>query len=155
MGILKPLDLENLHDDAFIGERTAGVVKIKPKISSRSGNSLRLTQQGLDVDLGDIREYTASWTSNARSGANDTRERRLMQISTSGFGSVHLDVILGRRGNHDLATFLDGTPTPNRLIEVQTHDGGFIYMDANSRTIKSRGLNINTRYVVDLVGFFS
>ena len=46
------------------------------------------------------------------------------------------------------------TPSDLDLIEVQTHDGSSIWLNAGSKTIYSCGLKAGTRYIVDIIGFF-
>ena len=44
--------------------------------------------------------------------------------------------------------------TPLELIEFAFADGGTIWIAAKTRNIVANGLKANTRYIVDLVGFF-
>ena len=46
------------------------------------------------------------------------------------------------------------TPSDLDLIEVQTHDGSSIWLNAGIKTIYSSGLKAGTRYIVDIIGFF-
>lgn len=81
-------------------------------------------------------------------------QRRAVTIQ-NGLGVVHIDFkrTSGTRGL--VLTLPDSCPTPSKLIEVQTWDGGSVWLDANSREVQSRGLTANRRYVVDLLGFFN
>ncbi|MGX2956425.1 hypothetical protein ACWIYZ_04955 [Ursidibacter arcticus] len=154
--VSKFIDFENLDESAFVGVQSGSDIKVKPKISNRSGNALTLTPQGLDVNAGgEVREYTCTWTNGARSGANDSRERRLLQVNNSNLGILHLDFIVPRRTVMNMVELPNGAPTPTRLIEVQTRDGGFVWIEANSRIVKTKECQTNTRYVIDLIGFFN
>lgn len=72
------------------------------------------------------------------------------------YGKIHLDfTYLGNNANGGLLfTLPSNAPLPIGLVEVQTHDGGSIYLDNKSKLVKAGVLTKNTRYIVDLIGFF-
>ena len=53
-----------------------------------------------------------------------------------------------------LLTLPSAAPTPIATLEVQTWDGGNVYIDAGARTVQCNGSSANRRYISDLVGFF-
>lgn len=73
------------------------------------------------------------------------------------FGKLHLDfVYIGadKGKGQNLFSFPIGTPLPNGLIEIQTFDGGAIWVGDNQNIVKGGGLTNGVRYVVDLIGFW-
>lgn len=82
--------------------------------------------------------------------------RRKLAIMGS-FGKVHLDFIYtgaDKASGQTLFSFPSGTPLPKGLIEVQTFDGGVIWVGDNRDTVRGGSLTTGTRYIVDLIGFW-
>lgn len=89
-------------------------------------------------------------------GDNDPLEaqRRAVTIQ-DGLGIVHIDFKRTTGTGGLILTLPPRYPTPSKLIEAQTWDGGYVWLDANRREVQRRGLTANRRYVVDLLGFFN
>lgn len=82
-------------------------------------------------------------------------ERHRIQI-LNGIGKIHLDFkAIKDIPNGPLFSLPAGCPKPTDLIEVQTHDAGSIWVGANSGTIYATNLKKDTRYIVDILGFFN
>lgn len=100
-------------------------------------------------------ELVAKWVGQATGGAANRPEWRRSFTVQNGYGQIHLDFKLKSGSGGEIAKLPDDAPTPVRLLEVQTNDGGTVWLDPQQRTIKGGGLKPNTRYIVDLVGYFS
>lgn len=90
-------------------------------------------------------------------GSGDTSERRIATVMNNGFGIIHLDykVTSGSTGSRVIAFLPPECPTPTKLMETQLWDGRSIWIDAGSREVTISSSVLNTRYIVDLVGFFN
>lgn len=90
-------------------------------------------------------------------GSGDTTERRIATVMNNGFGFIHLDykVTSGSTGSRVIAFLPPECPTPTKLMETQLWDGRSIWIDAGSREVTISSSVLNTRYIVDLVGFFN
>lgn len=103
-----------------------------------------------------ITSHVATLLNGARpltSGHADQTFRRTLYLQGR-FGYIHLDFV-AQVTNGNVAVLPAGAPTPIGVLEVQTHDGGNVYINANDRTIQGGSLTRGTRYIVDIVGFFS
>lgn len=131
------------------------------RVSTKSGNRLQVIEGenanefGLYVPPAEmsktISRFPLSWTGNAR-GQDGNENRRVLQVSSVGMGIIHLDMQITRTGT--IATLPSDAPTPTSLIEMQLGDGS-IYIDGGSRNIIATGnVQLNKRYIVDMVGFF-
>ena len=85
-------------------------------------------------------------------------ERRTVYIANNGFGYIHLD-FYARGTSATGRTFAfrlpENSPTPVGLLETQTHDGGTIWINANSKEIHFHNLTVGQRYIVDIPGFWN
>jgi len=90
-------------------------------------------------------------------GSGDTPERRIATVMNNGFGFIHLDykVTSGSTGSRVIAFLPSECPTPTKLMEAQLWDGRSIWIDGGSREIIISSSVLNTRYLVDFVGFFN
>lgn len=90
-------------------------------------------------------------------GNIDVAERRVATIMNNGFGIIHLDIKVtsGSTGSRVIGFLPAECPTPTKLIEAQLWDGRSIWIDAGSREVTISSSVLNTRYLVDLVGFFN
>lgn len=90
-------------------------------------------------------------------GSGDTSERRIATVMNNGFGFIHLDykVTSGSTGSRVIAFLPPECPTPTKLMEAQLWDGRSIWIDGGSREIIISSSVLNTRYLVDFVGFFN
>lgn len=85
---------------------------------------------------------------------NEARRRLFLQ---GNFGYLHLDFTYkgtNKANNRDLFTIPNGVPRANGLMEIQTFDGGTIYLTDNGNVVKGAGLTNGQRYIVDLTGFW-
>lgn len=106
-------------------------------------------------------KFTMNWAaSKDRVGANNDRDydnpnRRYLQV-INGIGKFHLDFKpkVDLSGATSIFSLPAGCPRPDDLVEVQTHDGGSLWIVANGSTIMGQNLKANTRYIVDLLAFF-
>ena len=101
--------------------------------------------------------YTGLISANTiiSTSSSDTWKRRL--TLSDNLGIIHIDF---QRSVDNISTvgtilaFPSDAPTPINTLEVQTWDGGSVYIEAGSRSVRCRGISANRRYVVDLIGFF-
>lgn len=102
------------------------------------------------------RNFTGTWARGVAPWNNGPLEdqRRAITIQ-DGLGIVHIDFKRTSGTGGLILTLPANCPTPSKLIEAQTWDGGSVWLDANSREVQSMGLTANRRYVVDLLGFFN
>lgn len=103
-----------------------------------------------------VREWVATYDpaqatimdANNEKGAN----RRKLQLLGK-FGKMHLDFTAqAEKCFFDLPA---DAPVPLALIEVQTHDGGTVWLGPGQRKVRSGNLTVGQRYIVDLTGFFN
>lgn len=117
-------------------------------------NDFIIDDNGLIHKRLNISKYYCNWGSGYQAAnSGNEQERRLCTIADS-LGIIHLDFIKTSSNNGYVATLPANCPTPLSLIEVQTWDGGNIWIDGGSRNIACGGLSTNRRYIVDLLGFF-
>lgn len=98
-------------------------------------------------------EHVATWGPNASSGSSDGDGRRLLQV-LDGWGVLHLDFRLSEPGTQVVADLPASAPTARSIIEVQTHDGGSVWINPGSRQARGRFPEPGQRYIVDLAGFW-
>ena len=97
--------------------------------------------------------YTGVYGSNTLSGGNDDGWGRKLTLSDN-LGIIHLNFKRTNTANGTVLTLPSDAPTPITTLEVQTWDGGNVYIDPGTRTVKCSGLSANRRYIIDLIGFF-
>lgn len=85
----------------------------------------------------------------------DSQGRHQLSVM-DGMGKIHLDFKMLKDSGGALALFQlpSNAPPPVELIESQVHDGGTLWVGPGSRTVYGNSLKANTRYIIDLVGFF-
>ena len=106
-------------------------------------------------------KFTLNWAISKDIVANhhprdyDNPSRRYLQV-VDGIGKFHLDFMPKKdiSGITNIFALPAGCPRPNDLVEVQTHDGGSVFMTAGATVIQGLNLKANTRYIVDLLAFF-
>ena len=92
------------------------------------------------------------------SSSNDDWKRRL--TLSNNLGIIHLEFTRSEFPTgtstvvSEVLTFPSDAPTPINTLEVQTREGGSVYIEAGTRTVLCKGLTSKRRYVVDLIGFF-
>lgn len=104
-----------------------------------------------------VEYYTLSINStNAEHRGTTGNEARRRFFAQGKFGYVHLDFTYKGTNNaeRNLFTLPSGCPRPNGLIEVQTFDGGSIWITDNGNIVKGSGLTTGQRYIVDIIGFW-
>lgn len=96
-------------------------------------------------------------TNIATWGNTDNPERRVATILNNGFGIIHIDIKVtsGSTGARVIGFLPNECPTPVKLIEAQLWDGRSIWIDAGSREVTISSSVLNTRYLIDIVGFFN
>ncbi|MDH2997189.1 hypothetical protein A1D22_05825 [Pasteurellaceae bacterium LFhippo2] len=154
---IRYFDYNNLGSRSFKGTTDGTNLIIDVKVSSNPNNRLSLTNDGLEVTgAPTIAQYMLTWATGASAGNGDDTAnlRRFVQVRDN-LGIIHLDFKMNATGQRALATLPSNCPTPTRLIESQLHDGGTVWVGANSRAIQCSVVSTNTRYIIDLVGFFN
>lgn len=83
---------------------------------------------------------------------HDNAARHQLEI-VGNLGIIHMDFKVVKDSGGSMAIFdlPSNAPTSPTLKEVQTHDGGSIWLNANSRRIMCGNLKAGTRYIVDIV----
>lgn len=141
----KIIGVNNLSDDFQIVKDTNG--KSKLALNEEIKNKLNVN----NVDY-----YTISINStNAEhKGTTNNNARRRLFLQGS-IGYLHLDFTYKGRDKAAVQIFnLNGAPKPNGLIEIQTFDGGSIWIEDNANVVNCSGLTNGQRYIVNLVGFW-
>lgn len=103
-----------------------------------------------------IKIYEVVWD-NAKPGAAGQDRGYLAFDPLTGWGYLHLDCRLTNpSGNGNMIASLPPTaPAPVRLIEKSVDvNNNSIYVERNSRIIKGWGVPANTRYIIDIIGFW-
>ena len=82
----------------------------------------------------------------------DNAARHQLEV-VDNLGMIHMDFKMVKDSGSPMAIFElpENAPTSPTLKEVQTHDGGSIWLNANSRRIMCGNLKAGTRYIVDIV----
>lgn len=105
-----------------------------------------------------VAEYvlTLNDTVASQEGMGNPESRRKLFVQGT-FGKLHLDFIYtgaDKANGQLLFSFPNRTPLPRGLIEVQTFDGGTIWVGDNRDTVRGGKLTTGTRYIIDLIGFW-
>ena len=102
--------------------------------------------------------YTGVMDSKTIIGTSKSDEWKRRLTLSDNLGIIHLDfqrsveTTGGAVGT--VLTFPSDAPTPINTMETRTWDGGYVYIEAGTRTVKCKSLGANRRYVIDLIGFF-
>lgn len=117
--------------------------------------------QGKVRTLKQFERFTVEWGNTqsvltTMNPAEYTQQRRRVLSVLDGMGKIHLDFKMVSNANGSVLLFKLPANAPKNLdlIETQVHDGGSVWLDANSKNIYGTGLKANTRYIIDLIGFF-
>ena len=119
-----------------------------PKGDPGSGGG-QVTSQPVEI-------YEVVWD-NAKPGAAGQDRGYLAFDPLTGWGYLHLDCRLtSHSGNGNmLASLPPNAPVSVRLIERSVDvNNNSIYVERNSRMIKGWGVPANTRYIIDIIGFW-
>ena len=104
-----------------------------------------------------ITSYVAHRPATSVATFTDTGTDRHTLWLNGNFGYLHLDFTCRKTqclvgDNFNLP---NSAPTPKGLLEVQTRDGGTIWLTRNARNIRWSGLTVGQRYIVDIIGFWN
>lgn len=115
-------------------------------------------QQEDEETSNEVKTYNIVW-GIAVPGAAVGQRGYLTYNPHAGFGKIHLDMTVTGAGSGNggvLCTLPNDAPVPTTLLEVSIDaNNNSVYIDANSRQIKGCGVKgNNSRYILDLVGFF-
>lgn len=135
MAIKKLITEENLHTDYF--EINNGKVRTRKLANTYT----------LSYAIG--KDRITTW--NPVDYNNN--ERHKLRV-VNGFGKIHLDLKAVTNVDGAIFKLPDNAPNNLDLIEVQTHDGSSIWLNAGNKVIYASGLKANSRYIVDIMGFF-
>lgn len=103
-----------------------------------------------------VKSYDVIW-GIARAGERGNGRGYLEYSPLSGFGKLHLDIVLTQNSGNGgvIATLPANAPVPSRLLEVAVDaNNNSVYIEPNSRNIKAWGVPISKRYIFDIVGFW-
>lgn len=103
-----------------------------------------------------VRSYDVIW-GIARAGERGNGRGYLEYSPLSGFGKLHLDIVLTQNSGNGgvIATLPANAPVPSRLLEVAIDtNNNSVYIEPNSRNIKAWGVAASKRYIFDIVGFW-
>ena len=111
---------------------------------------------GGTITASNVEIYEVVWD-NAKPGAGGQDRGYLAFDPLTGWGYLHLDCRLTNpSGNGNMLASLPPTaPVSVRLIERSVDvNNNSIYVERNSRIIKGWGVPANTRYIIDIIGFW-
>ena len=103
-----------------------------------------------------VKSYDVIW-GIARAGERGNGRGYLEYSPLSGFGKLHLDIVLTQNSGNGgvIATLPANAPVPSRLLEVAVDaNNNSVYIEPNSRNIKAWGVASGKRYIFDVVGFW-
>ena len=119
-----------------------------PKGDAGSGGG-QVTSQPIEI-------YEVGW-GNAKAGAYGADRGYLAFDPLTGWGYLHFDFILTNpSGNGGMVAQLPpNAPVAVRLIEKSVNvNNNSVYVERNSRIIKAWGVPANTRYIIDIIGYW-
>lgn len=103
-----------------------------------------------------VKSYDVIW-GIARAGERGNGRGYLEYSPLSGFGKLHLDIVLTQNSGNGgvIATLPANAPVPSRLLEVAVDaNNNSVYIEPNSRNIKAWGVPSGKRYIFDIIGFW-
>ena len=119
-----------------------------PKGDPGSGGG-QVTSQPIEI-------YEVVW-GNAKAGAYGADRGYLAFDPLTGWGYLHFDFILTNPSSNGqmVAQLPPNSPVAVRLIEKSVNvNNNSIYVERNSRIIKGWGVPANTRYIIDIIGYW-
>mgnify|MGYP002612950777 CR=1 FL=1 len=119
-----------------------------PKGDPGSGGG-QVTSQPIEL-------YEVVW-GNAKAGAYGADRGYLAFDPLTGWGYLHFDFILTNpSGNGGMVAQLPpNAPVAVRLIEKSVNvNNNSVYVERNSRIVKAWGVPANTRYIIDIIGYW-
>lgn len=103
-----------------------------------------------------VKSYDVIW-GIARAGERGNGRGYLEYSPLSGFGKLHLDIVLTQNSGNGgvIATLPANAPVTSKLLEVAVDaNNNSVYIEPNSRNIKAWGVPSSKRYIFDIVGFW-
>ena len=103
-----------------------------------------------------IEIYEVVW-GTAKAGERGADRGYLAFDPLTGWGYLHFDFVLtATSGNGNvIASLPPNSPVSVRLIEKSVNvNNNSVYVERNSRMIKAWGVPANTRYIIDIIGFW-
>lgn len=100
--------------------------------------------------------YEVAW-GTAKAGERGADRGYLAFDPLTGWGYLHFDFVLtSPSGNGNVVASLPpNSPVSVRLIEKSVNvNNNSVYVERNSRMIKAWGVPANTRYIIDIIGFW-
>lgn len=100
--------------------------------------------------------YEVAW-GTAKAGERGADRGYLAFDPLTGWGYLHFDFVLtAPSGNGNvIASLPPNSPVSVRLIEKSVNvNNNSVYVERNSRMIKAWGVPANTRYIIDIIGFW-
>lgn len=134
-----------------------GFVNLKPyatKADTYTKAEVDDKVNGVHVDLSN---YYDKQEVDAKAGAYGTDRGYLAFDPLTGWGYLHFDFILTNpSGNGGIVAQLPpNAPVAVRLIEKSVNvNNNSVYVERNSRIVKAWGVPANTRYIIDIIGFW-
>lgn len=119
-----------------------------PKGDPGSGGG-QVTSQPVEI-------YEVVW-GTAKAGERGADRGYLAFDPLTGWGYLHFDFVLtAPSGNGNIiASLPQNSPVSVRLIEKSVNvNNNSVYVERNSRMIKAWGVPANTRYIIDIIGFW-
>ena len=119
-----------------------------PKGDPGSGGG-QVTSQPVEI-------YEVVW-GTAKAGERGADRGYLAFDPLTGWGYLHFDFVLtAPSGNGNVVASLPpNSPVSVRLIEKSVNvNNNSVYVERNSRMIKAWGVPANTRYIIDIIGFW-
>ena len=119
-----------------------------PKGDPGSGGG-QVTSQPVEI-------YEVVW-GTAKAGELGADRGYLAFVPLTGWGYLHFDFVLtAPSGNGNvIASLPPNSPVSVRLIEKSVNvNNNSVYVERNSRMIKAWGVPANTRYIIDIIGFW-
>lgn len=120
-----------------------------PKGDPGSGGGGQVTSQPIEI-------YEVAW-GTAVPGERGADRGYLAFDPLTGWGYLHFDFKLtAPSGNGNvIASLPPNSPVSVRLIEKSVNvNNNSVYVERNSRMIKAWGVPANTRYIIDIIGFW-
>lgn len=136
--------------------------KLTSKLSILGGNTVELNRGLSTAQYETLAELMTrpdgQWTLtkgpvySQTSPARDKPERRFCR-SLWGIGIIHLDFV-ATAVQGEIAYIPANGPKAELLAEFQVYDGGSVWIDGGSRTIKGQGLTVDRRYIFNIITYF-
>lgn len=139
-------DLSSYATKTEVEEKVSTVKGLKGDPGSGGG---QVTSQPVEI-------YEVIW-GNAKAGAYGADRGYLAFDPLTGWGYLHFDFILTNpSGNGGIVAQLPpNAPVAVRLIEKSVNvNNNSVYVERNSRIVKAWGVPANTRYIIDIIGFW-